>query len=183
MVVLDPTGLTVEVLVNDSPLKEYDDIDNHDDEREDSVSPGTVTKFIEAVSGAEFKIRYCFSKSFIDGLGRKQGIILEAFVDGKGVASNVWEKWELQKKAERFMRGATSVVNGTNFMSNFYFLGIPLGMWYSALSIQLFDVNKSQTRTQDSMHTWRAQWTQSDLLRFDFGLSRTSDWMLGYHPH
>jgi hypothetical protein len=42
-----------QVLVNGVPAQEYD----HDDEAAGPQQPGTVTQYIEAVSGAEFSIR------------------------------------------------------------------------------------------------------------------------------
>lgn len=50
-------GLEVAVTVNDSPLQEYDDGD------EDSA-PNTVTKYIEAQSGAEFAVTAKFKHPF-----------------------------------------------------------------------------------------------------------------------
>ncbi|EFQ90528.1 hypothetical protein CFE70_006953 [Pyrenophora teres f. teres 0-1] len=51
-------GFKVEILVNDAPLPEYDDID-------DTPSPpNSVTKYIEATTGVEFKIRFIINEAF-----------------------------------------------------------------------------------------------------------------------
>jgi hypothetical protein len=50
-------GIQVEVLVEGEPLKEYDDED-------EEVTTDKVTKFIEAKSGSEFKIRWTFTPPF-----------------------------------------------------------------------------------------------------------------------
>jgi hypothetical protein len=54
-------GIQVEVLVEGEPLKEYDDED-------EEVTADKVTKFIEAKSGSEFKIRWTITPSLPRGL-------------------------------------------------------------------------------------------------------------------
>jgi hypothetical protein len=46
-------GLKAEVLVDGEPLPEYDD-----DDDDDNAEPGTVTKYIEAISDKEFILEY-----------------------------------------------------------------------------------------------------------------------------
>ncbi|KAF2004868.1 hypothetical protein P154DRAFT_518926 [Amniculicola lignicola CBS 123094] len=78
-IIPDQPSLQVEVLVNGTPLQEYDD-----DEVE--ASPTSVTKYIEAKSGAEFAIRWTFTPPF-----PKNTVMLDIFLDGKwmrGVFAN-----------------------------------------------------------------------------------------------
>ena len=61
MAVLDAVpGLKVEVFVDGVPLQEYDDDDTEAERFEDDTDgdalPDTVTKYVEATSGAHFKI-------------------------------------------------------------------------------------------------------------------------------
>ncbi|CAA9964381.1 hypothetical protein PTMSG1_07740 [Pyrenophora teres f. maculata] len=51
-------GFKVEILVNDAPLPEYDDIDDI------PSPPNSVTKYIEATTGVEFKIIFIITEAF-----------------------------------------------------------------------------------------------------------------------
>ena len=70
MAVLDECpGLKVDIAVNNLPLQEWDD--------EEESSPGTVTKYVEAQSGAEFEIRWSFSTPFSDEYGVQATILVD----------------------------------------------------------------------------------------------------------
>jgi len=51
-------GLTVRIFVNGAPLPEYDD------DSDTPASPTTVTKCVEAISGANFGIKVSLKKTF-----------------------------------------------------------------------------------------------------------------------
>ncbi|EDU47267.1 hypothetical protein PtrM4_088050 [Pyrenophora tritici-repentis] len=69
-------GLKVEILVNDNALPEYEDI-------EDTPSPlNLVTKYIEATTGTEFKIRSMINETFPFPPG---DLLLSVSFDGKPV--------------------------------------------------------------------------------------------------
>ncbi|KAE8835145.1 hypothetical protein PTNB85_06478 [Pyrenophora teres f. teres] len=79
-------GFKVEILVNDAPLPEYDDID-------DTPSPpNSVTKYIEATTGVEFKIRFIINEAFPFPPGH---LIASFYFDGE------WRR-SLLIRSERF---------------------------------------------------------------------------------
>ena len=86
--------LKAEVLVNGSPLREYDD-------DEASVAPKSITKYVEAVSGAAFHVRI----SWDGGYPPQHGLCIRTRLDGKFVRSMTFRAWEMQTKKEYIMRG------------------------------------------------------------------------------
>jgi hypothetical protein len=79
MTVLDNVpGLEVTVQVNGSSLQEYNDDDSE-------PAPKSVTKYIEAISGAQFRVQYEFKESF----RTKNGILTDIYIDGKDIAGYV----------------------------------------------------------------------------------------------
>ncbi|KAH7125266.1 hypothetical protein B0J11DRAFT_486692 [Dendryphion nanum] len=105
-------GLEVQIIVNDSPAKEYDDEDADD-------PPKTITKYIEAVSDAKFKIQYIFTNRF----SCKHGVEVAFFVDGNCAMSTVIAKNKLTSLIDtaRFCEGTRTTSNGKQFVSDFYF--------------------------------------------------------------
>lgn len=69
-VLTEVPGLKVEVIVDDEPLKEYDD--------EQPAPPKTVSKYVEAKSDARFRICYSFTPPFPNS----RAILVRLFVDG-----------------------------------------------------------------------------------------------------
>ena len=77
--------IEVKVLVNGCATQEYEDED------EEAQGPNTVTKFIEAVSGAEFEVQYEMKPSF---QFPSQHLVLELSIDGKVLDNAVLSKRE-----------------------------------------------------------------------------------------
>jgi hypothetical protein len=69
-------GLSVQVAVDDQPLPEYDDEDATQDD-------GTITKYIEACSGSEFKLSITYDKPFPPN----KDLIVGCYIDGSLVSS------------------------------------------------------------------------------------------------
>jgi hypothetical protein len=86
--------LNIEILVNGVPLQEYEN---------DSEEPGpsnTVTKYIEAQSGAEFSIRHISTHNPLGAQHFARRII----VDGKVVCSEVSGFWNFKANEFIWMR-------------------------------------------------------------------------------
>jgi hypothetical protein len=79
-------GLTVQVVPDNQPLQEYDDDDASQD-------VGSVTKYIEACAGSEFKIQYVFDKTF----PRNKDISICCCVDGSVACRPTCRRFELGK--------------------------------------------------------------------------------------
>ena len=80
----DYPDLTVQVIADGQPLREYDDEDADAD-------PSVVTKYIEARTGSEFKITYDFAKSFPG----KQDVRIRCKLDGSTVCKPLISKQSL----------------------------------------------------------------------------------------
>lgn len=116
MAVLDAyPGLRTEITVNKKPLVEY----NHEEE----TSQTTVTKYIEACSGAEFVIKTTFSQPF----PLVNGVEISAVVDG-----NRGPRWAV-KPDERFyrsannMKGVSFTHNGKRYQQKYQFAELNIG--------------------------------------------------------
>lgn len=77
-------GLVVEILVDGAPLQEYD----NDEDDDGSESPGTITKYIEASSGATFTIRYTIPEML-----PRSSLSKQVYLDGNGISDNIEEWW------------------------------------------------------------------------------------------
>ena len=111
----DYPGLTVEILLDGRPLKEY----QHEEEED---APKIATRYVECRSGAEFKIRTGFAPPFapID-MG------LRVCLDGVRVNSTIAEKETILD--EPYIQSRTEWKEGRKWRaSNFLFSDISVGM-------------------------------------------------------
>ena len=76
-------GLSVEIIVNNALLPEYDD------DSDTPASPTTVTKYVEATSGAHFAIKIKLTEKFPFPVGVLGGMIS---LDGKFVVGAFRDK-------------------------------------------------------------------------------------------
>ena len=119
MAVLDAyPGLTAEVTVNKKPLVEYD--------HEEEASPTTVTKYIEACSGAEFVIKTKFSEPF----PLVNGVEISTTVDG-----NRGPRWAVEPDARFYrsannMKGVSFTKDGKRYQQKYQFAELNIG-WCS----------------------------------------------------
>ncbi|KAF2801159.1 hypothetical protein K505DRAFT_380938 [Melanomma pulvis-pyrius CBS 109.77] len=104
-------GLQVEVVVGDSPLIEYDD------EEEEETRAKTVSKYIEAATGAEFKVRYYFANTFL----LRHGVQVEVSVDGDSMSRQVLRMSKIAKTKTFTCAGASSRIGRKRYEHNFRF--------------------------------------------------------------
>jgi hypothetical protein len=110
-------GLTVQVVVDDQPLPEYDD-----DEASQDV--GSVTKYIQACAGSESKIQYSFDKTF----PRNKDVRISCSIDGSIARKPTRRKFELGK-GNIFSIDGTREKDGKNWkMRMFCFESLIIGM-------------------------------------------------------
>ncbi|KAF2651345.1 hypothetical protein K491DRAFT_761119 [Lophiostoma macrostomum CBS 122681] len=118
----DIPGLRVEVYVNGDPLREYHDYeeDSEDDDEDDEEEPDrprkTVTKYVEAVSGANFELRVSFNDSF-DSPHAIRGKIE---IDGMDVRRCAW-KTQTSRLTHKHLEGAHITQQGQRYIRKFRF--------------------------------------------------------------
>lgn len=115
-------GLKVEVAVAGQALKE------HDDNYETNAKPKTVTKYVEAVSGANFEIAISFEKPFPD----KHAVRAIVYVDGEDVARPIIRESALLKRTRK-IQGATLRVEGKRVLRKFRFSKLNVGELIASL--------------------------------------------------
>jgi hypothetical protein len=108
-------GLRVEVFVNGKALQEYDD--------DETAPPKTITKYIEAVTGQNFEIRYSFIKPF----PTRHSVKVKIELDGKVMEGVVFSKRKILVATDRTSKGAYSSVDGKAFISKYRFSEIAIG--------------------------------------------------------
>ncbi len=125
MAVIDSfPGLKVEIIVNESAITEYaGDGENEEDK------PNTITKFVEATTGAEFRIRCEFAPSF---KFKKYAIRADAYIDGIYV-----DKWNKAcEKTLMVMRGPHSCLHeGIWQKQRFAFSSLQIGTLFTFVAL------------------------------------------------
>ena len=110
-------GLAVEIFVNGAPLPEYDD--NSDT----SASPTTVTKYVEATSGANFAIKVSFTEGYPFPKGDVEArISLDGRVIHKGM------NCEDRFYHTRLYQGRSIQIGGHPKIQKFCFAELEIGM-------------------------------------------------------
>jgi hypothetical protein len=110
-------AIKAEILVNEVALQEYDDGEDN------SNSGTTVTKYIEAVSGAEFAI--------CDKIDQKPKyeVRVDFFLDGKRASGNILQHWRfIGGSYENTVQGVNSNTGGNWSLSKFSFSDLNTGM-------------------------------------------------------
>ena len=119
MAVIDEVpGLKVEIVVNRDPVLEY----KSNDEEAKSTR---VTNYIEATSGAEFRLDYTFSN-----FTAKHGVCAFIKLDGKSAEGRFWSKSDLEgclNGKSLPVNGARSFENGQYIERNFCFSEVHTG--------------------------------------------------------
>lgn len=134
-IIPDVPGLEVEIVVKCTPLHEYVDQD-------EEGSAGTVTRYIEAVSGAEFAVQYRFSPDF----EVKHALGIHVHVDGKNIASRVLKTRDrIFYGGSDLITGARSKEGGSFYISKFCFAALNIGIALCQdLKAQLTDSQNSR---------------------------------------
>ncbi|KAF9693595.1 hypothetical protein EKO04_008533 [Ascochyta lentis] len=106
-------GIEVSVVCNGAPLHEYDD-------DEDAPIDTVVTKYVEAVSGAEFGVRWTITQPW-----PKFSLLFYAYVDRK-LVNDAFATQEHFKEpsCSTTIKGADSMVNGQRFLHKFCFAAL-----------------------------------------------------------
>lgn len=106
----------VEILVNDVALQEYNDDDD------DSVSAHTVVKYIEAVSGAEFAVRYRLDPK------PSHDVSVDISLDGKWAVSRIIQLSHYPLAyIQKTITGVNSNKDGSWVLSKFSFSDLTIG--------------------------------------------------------
>lgn len=106
----------VEILVNDVALQEYNDDDD------DSVSAHTVVKYIEAVSGAEFAVRYRLDPK------PSHDVSVDISLDGKWAVSRIIQLSHYPLAyIQKTITGVKSNKDGSWVLSKFSFSDLTIG--------------------------------------------------------
>lgn len=97
----------VNVIVDGKEAREYDDDDDDDEvvtpeEAEEAHSPPTVTRYVEAVSGAFFGFRVCVDESYI--IGQEDHIAARVYVDGEYAVGRMLPVEPLPRSSKRRLR-------------------------------------------------------------------------------
>jgi hypothetical protein len=115
-------GIKISITCNGAILQEYNDDD-------DEPQPGTVTKYIESISGAEFGIHWDITSPW-----PPYTVLFEYFLDQKK-ASGKYAKSTCFKHPSfvHVEEGATSVVNGQGYLHKFSFAPLTIGEYLTNL--------------------------------------------------
>ncbi|KAF9693815.1 hypothetical protein EKO04_008287 [Ascochyta lentis] len=97
----DYPGLTVEIVANGAALQEYEDSTI-------SATANTVIRYVEAVAGAEFAIKYSFGPSF----PKDRDVAADVFVDGNIIRKPLFHKEKFQSQVARFVGRTKEIVDG-----------------------------------------------------------------------
>ena len=115
-------GLKVEVCVDGSPLQEYDD--------DEPAQANTVTKYIEAVSDANFCIKYAADHSYLS----THGVEAEVHIDGRYMTAHLHNLTSFKQPKGFERTGKLGFRDGKTFRSKFRFSSLALGTPISEVS-------------------------------------------------
>lgn len=119
-------GLNVQIRVNGRALKEYDG----DEENRD---PKTVTKYIEATSGAQFDVHFTFGKRFPH---KQHSIVYEVALDGITASRRVVDGSDIRSHRPYCTSsdGVHTLCEGCWTKQKFSFSQLAIGMYLSSES-------------------------------------------------
>ncbi|MCJ1244363.1 hypothetical protein MMC30_001561 [Trapelia coarctata] len=110
--------IAVTVVVNDQELTEYEDVGNTDDHADEAESLNTITRYIEAAAGANFKLKFDTNGPSFTGYN---GLLFGVFVDGREVDNVV-----LYAQKTAVLRGARTLEMGLWTIRKFKFARLQL---------------------------------------------------------
>jgi hypothetical protein len=119
-------GLNVEVLVDDQPLHEYDNVD------EGPAPPTTVTKYIEARSNAHFAVRVKINHDFPFPAGDLE---ITTIVDQRHTERILMRASEVFHQSGMVIEGCVSHIGDTtDALYKFRFVALDSGEFLSSLT-------------------------------------------------
>jgi hypothetical protein len=155
MAVLDTyPSVKVQIKVNGAPLQEYDD------DEEDST-PGTVVKYIEAITGTGFEIAHEITPRW-----PLYDILFKYFVDQHYTGGTFMKKQQYQGSVVRHTeRGVTSRKDGQEFLHTFQFAALSIGELTicAVRSWSILTHNQVEAGTETPKHDDRFPKTLKDL--------------------
>jgi hypothetical protein len=134
-------GLVVEIVVGGELLPEYADEDIKDED-----NPVTVTRYVEAPSGAEFSVRYAFDKSFSE----KKEITLFIFVGGVNDSDAILRRDKIHDKKERTLDGSEVELDKKWFLQKWRYKCTSICGYHSPTVIQLYSSISADGQTSNN---------------------------------
>ncbi|KAG9550740.1 hypothetical protein KCU71_g14050, partial [Aureobasidium melanogenum] len=117
-IIPDVPHVVVDIVVDGHPLPEY--LDEDDD---DSVSPTSIIKYVESVSGSHFGIRVNLNGMDRKHLKRGNSVVAEYYLDGQWVAGNVYRS-PVRDHVLSIIPGACRKENGIWIEQKFLFTNL-----------------------------------------------------------
>lgn len=109
-------GVKITVVCNGAPLQKYDD----DDEE---TQPNVVSKYIEAISGAEFGVQWEIFSPW-----PPYTILFEYWLDQKKISGKYCKPAFFQHPVYIYLEeGASTVPNGQTYLHKFAFAALDIG--------------------------------------------------------
>lgn len=124
MAILDAhPNIEVQIVCNGIPLKEYDDDDN-----DESAEPNTVTKYVEAISGAEFQIQHDIMAPW-----PRHEILFTCIIDKQNIRGALIRKHHYYGRSYRYIKdGVESYNRGQWSTQRFQFAELSVGKLFFA---------------------------------------------------
>ncbi|KAH8730022.1 hypothetical protein GQ44DRAFT_723497 [Phaeosphaeriaceae sp. PMI808] len=114
-------GMKVEITVDDQPLPEFDD---------DQAESKAVTKYVQAISGKKFALKFTFSEPF----PTQNGVEAEICVDGEKRRILAYKPDYLYQPSGHFKRGVSFQKGGQWYRQDYQFTALNIGTQDSCLS-------------------------------------------------
>jgi hypothetical protein len=109
-------GINITVKCNGASLQEYEDED-------EDAQPNVVTKYVEAISGAEFGVQWEIAAPW-----PAYTVLFDIYIDQKWVTGRFCKQVHFKPpKCIHLEEGALSVVNGQGFLHKFAFAALDVG--------------------------------------------------------
>ncbi|KAF2117492.1 hypothetical protein BDV96DRAFT_679298 [Lophiotrema nucula] len=109
-IIPDIPGIEVDILVGGKELVEYAD-------EEEEASPKKVVRYVEATSGAHFKVKWCTTTEFKP----EYDISVQVLVDGEWKKGRFHRKSALSTGVTDTCKGSDTYTNGQWFLQKFWF--------------------------------------------------------------
>lgn len=109
-------GIKISVICNGAALQDYDD-------ESEEPQPNVVTKYVGAVSGAEFGVQWEITAPWLP-----YTILFEYWLDWKKVSGKYYKQMNYRHPAYTYLEeGASTTVNGQEFLHKFAFAALAVG--------------------------------------------------------
>lgn len=111
-------GIEISIVCNGAVLREYDDDDDDED-----LPAAVISKYVEAVSGAEFGIQWKISPPW-----PPYTVLFECWLDQKKASGKFCKPAFFKYPSYIYTEeGATTVLNGQSYLHRFAFAALEVG--------------------------------------------------------